>query len=90
MVDYKANEKMMSDWWQSPLGQCVLIQEQTLLQSLSSHFYGYSQLQLGVDQKLLPKVSRSNVQKLMAKSADVEGNNEELPFKCHSVDTLLT
>ena len=90
MIDYKTNKKnMMSDWWQSALGQCVLRQEHALLQSLASHFYGYYQLQMGVEQKLLPAVTRFSHQKVMARSADVEGNSEALPFKCHSLDTLL-
>lgn len=90
MVDYKTNNpKMMIDWWQSPLGQHVLMQEKALLKSLVSHFYGYYQLQIGIDKRMLPEVSIPSQQKIMAKSADVEGNSEALPFKCHSIDTLL-
>ena len=55
MVDYKADkEKMISDWWKSSLGQHVLEQERALLQSLSQHFYGDYQVQLGIEQALLP------------------------------------
>lgn len=90
MVDYKSDkEKMMSDWWQSPLGQCVLTQEKAILQSLSSYFHGYCQLQLGVTQKQLPEVVHSAQQKIMARSADVEGETKSLPFKSHSLDTIL-
>ncbi|RLB64099.1 MAG: methylase [Deltaproteobacteria bacterium] len=90
MVNYKAEKAtMMSAWWKSALGQCVLTQEQTLLQTLTDHFHGRYQLQLGVEQSLLPEVSRPCVQKVMANTADVEGDSEALPFKCHSLDTLL-
>ena len=90
MVDYKTNkQKMMADWWQSPLGQAVFSQEKNKLHSLSAYFHGYYQLQLGNKQSLLPPSSRPSQQKIMAKAADVEGLNELLPFKCHSVDLLL-
>ena len=90
MVDYKTNkEKMMADWWQSPLGQAVFSQERSKLQALSHYFHGYYQLQLGCKQSILPPTSRPTQQKLMAQAADVEGHNEALPFKCHSLDLLL-
>jgi len=90
MVDYKTNtEKRAAQWWQSPLGQNVLDQEQIVIQSLTSHFHGYYQLQLGQQQSLLPSLSRPSIQKIMANSADVQGECTELPFKCHSIDTLL-
>ncbi|PHS71463.1 MAG: methylase [Methylophaga sp.] len=90
MVDYKAGrERMMSEWWKSPLGQSVLMQEQALLQDFSGYFQGYCQLQIGVDQKILPNVPQTHCQKVMASSADVEGHDEALPFKSHSLDTLL-
>jgi len=90
MVDYKADkEKMMSDWWQNPLGQCVLTQEKSVLQSLCSHFHGYCQLQLGVTQQQLPDVIHSAQQKIMAPTADVNGDINALPFKSHSLDTVL-
>ena len=90
MVDYKTEKAtMMSTWWKSALGQCVLTQEQALLQALTNYFHGRYQLQLGVEQRLLPDVSRPCVQKIMADSADVAGDSKALPFKCHSLDTLL-
>lgn len=90
MVDYKMNtEKMMAQWWQSPLGQNVLMQEKTLLQSLSNHFHGRYQLQIGIEQSLLPTPTKPAIQKVMSPSADVNGNSIELPFKCHSIDMLL-
>lgn len=90
MVDYKANkEKMMADWWQSTLGQAVLTQQQEKLHSLNRYFHGYYQLQLGCMQSILPPTSRPSQQKIMANSADVEGRDEALPFKCHSLDLLL-
>jgi SAM-dependent methyltransferase len=90
MGDYKTNkETMMAQWWQSPLGQEVILQEQDKLQSLSQHFHGYFQLQIGYKQLLLPPTSRASQQKVMADSADVEGHHEALPFKCHSLDLLL-
>ena len=90
MIDYKTEtQKKMLTWWKSPLGQSVIEQEKKVLQSLSSHFYGNYQFQMGLAQKLLPEVTRSAMQKIMARSADIEGNNELLPFKCHCLDTLL-
>jgi len=90
MTNYKTNrEKMMSQWWQSPLGQSVITQEKTLIQSLASYFHGYYQLQVGVDQPILPSLSQPSIQKIMANSADVQGDSKALPFKCHSIDTLL-
>lgn len=90
MTNYKTNTEIMTaKWWQSPLGQVVILQEKDILQSLSNHFYGYYQLQIGCRQLLLPPSSRANQQKIMANCADVEGCNEALPFKCHSLDLLL-
>lgn len=80
---------MMFDWWRSPLGQYVLTQEKVLLQSLVGHFYGYYQLQIGVDQILLPEVPRLSQQKIMTKGGNLEGRSEAMPFKCHSIDNLL-
>lgn len=90
MIDYKAETiSMMSNWWQSHLGQYVLEQEQVRLKSLNRHFYGYFQLQIGGDRNMLPSVARPNCQARMAEHADIEGKAEALPFKCHSIDNLL-
>ena len=90
MVDYKTNtEQMMAQWWKSPLGHSVLEQEKVALHSLSSHFHGHYQLQIGTEQSLLPSLPRPSIQKVMANSADVHGDSTSLPFKCHSIDTLL-
>lgn len=90
MTNYKAdNSKALYDWWQSPLGQHVLKQEQTLLQSMTRYFHGYYQLQIGTAQPLLPHCLKPTIQKVMADSADVNGDIAALPFKCHSLDTLL-
>ena len=90
MIDYKTDiQKKMITWWQSPLGSSVLKQEKSALQSLASHFYGNYQFQLGIEQRLLPEVPLSRMQKIMGRSADINGRNESLPFKCRSLDTLL-
>jgi len=90
MIDYRTDiQKRMITWWQSPLGQSILKQEKSALQSLSSYFYGNYQFQLGIRQRLLPEVPLSRMQKIMGRSADIEGQNESLPFKCYSLDTLL-
>jgi len=90
MIDYKTDiQKKMITWWQSPLGCSVLKQEKSVLQSLSNHFYGNYQFQLGLEQRLLPEVPRSRMQKIMGPSADLYGRNESLPFKSKSLDTLL-
>ncbi len=76
-------------WWQSPLGQSVLKQEQQLFQSTPEHFHGYYQLQIGVDENVLPEMTIPKLRKRMANSADVMGCNEALPFKSKSLDTLV-
>ncbi|OUR65596.1 methylase [Methylophaga sp. 42_25_T18] len=81
--------KMMTQWWQSPLGQYVLTQEQGLLQTLSRHFHGYFHVQVDGGKNILPQVSHANKQAMMAALADLHGQAEYLPFKCHSVDNLL-
>jgi SAM-dependent methyltransferase len=90
MTDYKADSiQALNDWWSSPLGQQVLQQERALIQSLTPHFHGYYQLQIGAEQSILPQLSKPTIQKIMAPSGDVNGDSKALPFKCHSLDTLL-
>lgn len=90
MIDYKTDiEKKMLSWWQNPLGQSILKGEKTALQSLDSHFYGNYQFQLGIEQRLLPDVSRNTMQKVLSKAGDVDACHHALPLKCHSVDILL-
>lgn len=91
MADYKTKkDDLVATWWNSPLGQRVLEQEKSIIHSFIAHFHGYSQLQLGVNQPLLPSIiSRSTNQIVMADSADVQGLCTALPFKCHSIDTVL-
>jgi len=90
MVDYKAKkQKKMDTWWQSDLGQCLFAEEQEVLQSLTNHFYGYYQLQVGVTEMLLPANPRPCRQLVMAPMADVDGAAELLPFQSSSIDTLL-
>jgi len=76
-------------WWHSPLGQAVLKQEQQLFQSTPEHFHGYYQLQLGCETSLLPDMTMPKFKRHMAKSADVDGDNESLPFKSKSLDIIL-
>jgi len=90
MVDYKTNtEKMMAQWWQSPLGHSILDQEKMAIQLLNAHFHGHYQLQIGVEQSLLPSLPKPSMQKVMALTGDVQGDSTSLPFKCNSIDTLL-
>ena len=90
MVKYKAVlEKKMTTWWQSPLGQSVLEQEKAALQSLSQHFHGYYQVQLGLTHSLLPTLTQPNLQSVIASGADIDAQNEALPIKCHSLDLVL-
>ena len=81
--------KMMMQWWQSPLGQYVLLQEESVLQTLNRHFYGYFHLQVEGIKNILPQVSHPHKQTLMAAQAELAGEAESLPFKCYSVDNLL-
>jgi SAM-dependent methyltransferase len=90
MIDYKTDmEKKMLSWWQNSLGQSILRQEKTALRALSNHFYGNYQFQLGIEQRLLPDVSRNTLQKVLSKTGDVEACYQALPLKCHCLDTLL-
>ena len=70
----------LRDWWESPLGQCVLKQEKQSFRNKPAHFHGYYQLQVGIEQDLFPEVAMPKFRKRMARSADVEGLNESLPF----------
>lgn len=63
--------KIMTDWWQSPLGQYVLTQEQTELQSLSRHFYGFLHLQIYGEKNILPQVTHFHKQTRMAELAEI-------------------
>jgi len=83
------NEAALIDWWQTPLGQCVFKQEQQLFQSTPEHFHGYYQLQIGIEDNLLPDMTMPKLRKRMAHSGDVAGCNESLPFKSNSLDTLV-
>ncbi len=76
-------------WWQHSLGQCVLQKEKTLFQLMLPYFHGYCQLQIGVEERLLPKFASPKMQVVMSEHADVSGSNQALPFKCHSIDTVL-
>jgi len=84
MIDNK-----ITHWWNSALGQAVLEQEKTTLQSYSHYFYGYYQLQLGLKSSLFPKTPQAHQQTIMADSADIEACNEALPFKAYSLDLVL-
>lgn len=79
----------MQAWWQSSLGQCILQQEKDLFQRVSIHFHGYYQLQVGVEEKLLPDMTMPKFRRYMGSSADVQGSHEALPFKSNSLDTLV-
>lgn len=81
--------KMMTQWWQSPLGQYVLTHEQNSLQSLNQYFHGFFHLQVYGEKNILPQVSHASTQALMAAQADLNGSAELLPFKSHSIDKLL-
>jgi len=90
MTDYKADKtEAINKWWTSPLGQYVFKQEQVILTTMPRFFHGYYQLQVGTAQSLLPPPTRPCKQKVMAKSADIEGESTSLPFKSHSLDTLV-
>lgn len=87
--DIEEGTDPLTDWWQSPLAQTVLEQEQQLFQSTPEYFHGYYQLQLGGGKDLLPAMTMPKFKRRMAKSGDVSGANEALPFKSNSLDTLL-
>ncbi len=90
MGHYKTSvQQALLKGWQSPLGQHVLREEQNCLQSLNHYFYGYYQVQLGVADRMLPDITQPRVAVRMVPGADLEGDNESLPFKSHSLDTLL-
>ncbi len=76
-------------WWSDELGQCVLAQEREQFDQLLQYFHGYYQLQIGVDANMLPEMAMPKFQKRMARTADVMGSNESLPFKSNSVDLIV-
>ena len=90
MVNYKTNkQKIMDQWWQSTLGQAVFEQEKSILQSLKTYFHGQHQLQVGSEQKCLPKLSHHGQQTIMACSGNIQGKSSAFPIKKESIDTLL-
>jgi SAM-dependent methyltransferase len=80
---------LLTAWWQDPLGQNVLAQEQLLFQQYLPYFHGYCQLQVGVAENLFPEMPVPKMQTIMARSGDVAGRSIALPFKCYSIDTVL-
>ncbi len=80
---------LLTAWWQGPLGQSVLVQEQQLFQRYLPYFHGYCQLQVGVAENLFPEMPAPKMQTIMARSGDVAGRSIALPFKCYSMDTVL-
>ena len=70
------NVDPLRDWWESPLGRCVLKQEKQLFRDKPGHFNGYYQLQVGIEYDLFPEMIVPKFRKRMARSADVEGINE--------------
>jgi len=81
--------KMMAQWWQSPLGQLVLLEEKDLLQCLRPHFYGHFQLQVYGSTVLLPQLTDASNKIVMDPAFSLDGQAESLPFKSHSIDNVL-
>lgn len=90
MAEYKLDTAAnFSQWWHQPLAQCVLAEEQAYFQTITQHFHGYCQLQFGADRPLFPEQEKPKMQTVMGSEADVAGNSQALPFKGHSLDTVL-
>jgi SAM-dependent methyltransferase len=83
------NDELMTDWWQSPLGQYVLTQENKTAPLFKSHIYGDYHLQLfGLASHLEP-FQHINHRFQLAEGADVKACGERLPFKSESIDSVL-
>lgn len=90
MTEYKLDTaSSLTQWWHQPLGEYVLAEEQAYLQTLTQYFNGYCQLQLGTDKRLFPELDKPKMQAVMAEGGDTVGHSQALPFKCHSLDTVL-
>lgn len=89
MTDYQTQQKHLSDWWQTPLGRVLALEEQQGLANLKKYFYGRSQLQIGGHENSLPRTLHSDSQRMMAWHADFAGLPEAMPLRTKSLDHLL-
>ena len=84
-----SDSKDIERWWQSPLGQQLLMVERELVSQLDEPLPGYFFLQLGGGESCLPLSNRASSHCLVAPEGDVQAEAESLPFKSHSIDNLL-
>lgn len=89
MTDYRMHDQQMTQWWTSPLGQRLEQSERDALFSLKHLLYGYYQVQIGGNSLLLPGSKRPEALLRVAEHADVAAHPENLPFKSHSIDSLM-
>lgn len=90
MATYKLDTTAnLTQWWQQPLAECVLAEERAYLQTITQYFHGYYQLQFGTEKRLFPELDKPKMQTLLAETGDVSGHSQALPFKSHSLDTVL-
>jgi len=85
----KHNGRDMEQWWQTSLGQHLLVAERELLSQLEQPLPGYVTLQVGGLERCLPASSRPEHFCLISGEGDVEAKPEALPFKSHSIDNML-
>lgn len=85
----RSGNKDIDCWWRSPLGQNLFAVEREILAQLDEPLLGYFYLQLGGHESCLPNHNRTCSHYLVATGGDVLAEPESLPFKSHSIDTLL-
>lgn len=84
----------MAKWWESPLGEALLVNETDLLEPKLARIFGYHFLQLGVSEHSMLDASPVGHKLLFvpqydaAKSLPV-ADNEALPLQSDSVDAVL-
>ena len=82
----KHSIESLQQWWQTPLGEAVLVAERAAIASQASLLVGQAQVQMGVEGVLFPVAKQGMHQWCM--DVDVMGHAEEIPFQSHSVDVV--
>ncbi len=84
---------MVNQWYTTPLGQALLVQEKQYLETVLEHIFGYNIIQLGhFKQFELPKKSRTSYQYMLSSSqnnGDIISNFTHLGIKNQSIDAVF-
>jgi SAM-dependent methyltransferase len=76
----------LQQWWQTPLGETVLLAENSAIASQANLLIGQEQIQIGVETLLLP-AARDGIHQWRME-VDLMGHAEEIPFQSHSIDVV--